>query len=218
VAPGPLQESLGQATHLAPGYDDVFDLGHPNRAATTSFTLGWLTHNEEWGADLWAHDASVGYVAQKASILAWHGGIPEGLAHDYIEIAVDMLIDHQHDPAIGDHLRGAALGRTWRIPGLLSKSYPDFDAAAVTDAERTLRKAMITYGAGLSLPSHYDDNAAAFGLAVHARSAYGIDLSFGHSKALLIEATNLVRDDHWPALDNTINQTRLGLWGWLAFH
>jgi len=218
IAPVPLQPGLGQATHLAPGYDDVFDLGQPDRAATVSFALGWLTHNEVWGADRWAHDSSDGYVAGKALALAWQGGIPEDLAHDYIEIALDLLIDHQHAPAIGDHLREAALGRTWRIPGLLADSYPGFDAGALTDAERTFRKAMIAYGVGLSLPSPYDDDAAAFGLAIHAQSAYDIDLSFGQSKALLIEATNLVRDDYWPALDNAINQTRLGLWGWLAFH
>ena len=35
VGPGPLQESLGQGTHLAPGFDDVFDLGRPRRAANT---------------------------------------------------------------------------------------------------------------------------------------------------------------------------------------
>jgi hypothetical protein len=218
VAPQPVQDPLAQATHREPGYDDVFDVGQPDRAALVAFSLGWLTHNEAWGADLFAHDPSVGYVVQKASALAWSAGIPEGLAHDYIEIAIDLLIDHECDPGIGEYLRRSAIARDWRIPGLLVSAYPAFDSAVLEDSERAFKRSAVAYGAGLALPSPWDEDVAALGLALHAQSAYGLNLSFAQSKALLIAAANLVRDDYFPALQSTTEQARLGLWAWLAAH
>jgi len=218
VAPASLQASLGQATHQAPGYDDVFDLGQPSQPATIAFALGWLTHNEVWGADFWAHNPADGYVVTKAAILAGATGVPDGLAHDTIEIAVDLLLDHQHDPGIGGYVSQAAALRDLRIPALLAKSYPGFDAAALTNAERTFKASTVAYGALLALRSPSDDNAAVLGLAVRAKSSYGLSLSLAQSKALLTAATNLVRYDYWPALQNTIEQTGLGLQAWLAAH
>lgn len=108
VAQPAITESLGHATHRAPGYDDVVQIGQPDRTALIAFSLGWLTHNEDpgeaWGADFWAHDESEGYVVEKASVLAASAGIPEGLAHDYVEAAIDLLIDHQRDASIGSYV------------------------------------------------------------------------------------------------------------------
>ncbi|MEM3004492.1 MAG: hypothetical protein QXK96_04265, partial [Candidatus Bathyarchaeia archaeon] len=70
-----------------------------------AFANGWLSHNEAWGADYYAHIENPlsnnscatsgmyqGYVAEKACILAKQTGIDEELAHYAVETAVDLLL------------------------------------------------------------------------------------------------------------------------------
>ena len=66
-----------------------------------AFAAGWLTHNEEWGADYYAHIAypanpNKGYVIEKAEALLEVPGLHPNLnlefAHYGIEVAIDCLL------------------------------------------------------------------------------------------------------------------------------
>lgn len=151
------------------------------------FAFGFATHNQRMGADRTAHlhgrTLKEGYVINKstwlapklrsdlqvilenagvpfASILA--GPVASGLAHPFIETAVDLLIKRNEDSSIGLEVLQAAQDRPSSIPDLLAASYAkdfahhmdltDEEAAdLITGAEADFQQLMIRYGEILSL-------------------------------------------------------------------
>jgi hypothetical protein len=99
-----------------------------------AFALGWLTHNEAWGADYYAHRVNPlgnntcvtqgyyqGYVIEKACLLAGRTGIDPEFAHYAVETAIDLLLRSNDDPQLGKKLLNANLFRSWVDRNLLAK-------------------------------------------------------------------------------------------------
>lgn len=133
-----------------------------NGLGLESFALGFVSHNERWGADYTAHikgrTTGDGYVVTQSGRLApkllprlqevfedmasdspfFHAAlVATGLAHPVIETAIDLLIKRNEDPSIGSALRQSALDRPASAPDLLAATYakPVARATGVTEGE-----------------------------------------------------------------------------------
>jgi hypothetical protein len=148
-----------------------------------AFAFGFASHNDDWGADLTAHrDARTmpgeGYVIAKVNELVpvlkpqlidilTAAGVPDaatiaddaapGLAENFVETAVDLLVKENEDPLIGYRLAIAAQLRDYRIPFRIYGAYAvdfadEFDiplleaATILLRAEKDCRDLMRTYG------------------------------------------------------------------------
>ena len=76
-------------------------------AAQRTFAKGWVTHNEMYAADHYAHGYPplylAGYITLRANLLAAAAQIAPDLAHMAIETAVDLRMQNAHP-----HLAGLA--------------------------------------------------------------------------------------------------------------
>jgi hypothetical protein len=222
VAREPLKSALFEATHEDPGYLEVPGLANPLSPIERAFAFGWLTHNQVWGADLYAHlldpllepPAPPGYVVERAIALRalGSGAISAQAAHDYIEAAVDLLLDQQ-PPNLGlpTLLRMAAYYRDPRIPRLLARAYGDVAGgpAKIIALESAFRSYAAGYARVLALPTGQDDALVAYALAAvegltPARSAAVL----AQAKALCLEPEHNYRD----ALLATIALVASGPW------
>ena len=113
-----------------------------------AFAFGFVSHNERWGADYIAHRKrrakQLSYVITKARLLDyqlkpqleailkdagiplafwWAAQISPELSHAIIEVAVDLLIKRNEDPAIGPEIFHSAKDRPPSIPDLLIAAY-----------------------------------------------------------------------------------------------
>jgi hypothetical protein len=198
----PLASALGTATHDDPGFCEPWDKARWWSPVQRAFAWGWLTHNEVWGADYYAHVGdplagtcpapAPGYVVERAAALSIQMGIPEDIAHNYVEVAIDLLLD-QEDPSLqlGQRLVSAAASRDWQVPVLLIRSYADVPGASrltVRALEGAHRAYLGIYGQGLALPTGPDDAAFAAGMA----ALYG--LTPANSAASLAAAKVLCQD------------------------
>jgi len=108
-------------------------------------------------------------VEERAALLAAAEGLDGGAAHNFVESAVDLLLDQEYpEYGLGGLLSRAASARSSRIPGLLANSYADVPGAnwlTIRTLESAFRAGMIVYGQTLALPSGADDAAVATGLA-----------------------------------------------------
>jgi hypothetical protein len=215
VAWEPLSDELGAATHFDPGYVEPWE-----RATTTAqraFAYGFLSHNNVWGADFWAHSASPfeagdGYVIDRAAA-ATALGVPPEAAHDYVEVAIDLLLDQEFpEYQLGNVISRAASSRSGQIPDLLVRCYRDVPGASgpmIRLLESTFRAGVITYGQSLALPTGADDAAMAAALSV----AHGVGPA---ESALYLEAAKLVCLDPWAdylsAIDATVALVADGPW------
>jgi hypothetical protein len=217
----PLQSTLSAATHNDPGYAEPWD--NSGSQIERTFAWGWLSHNQAWGADYYAHTGdpfagtwpapSPGYVVERAQALAASTGITEAVAHDYIEAATDLLLDQQYPnlnlPGI---LRSAAAQRSSQVPSLLVRSYADLPGASrltIRTLETTFRTGMLAYAEALALPTWQDDASFAAGLAVY----HG--LSPEKSTACLSAAKELCLSpeaDYREAIEATITLVAAGPW------
>lgn len=148
-----------------------------------AFAFGFVSHNDDWAADLTAHhDArtmpGIGYVIAKVNALVPAlkpqlvdllnaAGVPgaealadqlaPGLAENFVETAVDLLVRENEDPLIGYRLSIAAQLRDYRIPFRIFGAYaadfagefgiPLFEAAVILlRAEKEYRDLMRMYG------------------------------------------------------------------------
>lgn len=116
-----------------------------------AFAYGFVSHNEEWGADQTAHISAItnpgeGYVVTKKKILApllepkieaflTANSIPHtpelveklalAVADSSIEFAVDLLVSQNEDKRIGIEMLRAAKLRSPFVPILLSRAYAE---------------------------------------------------------------------------------------------
>jgi hypothetical protein len=215
----PLRSALGAATHDAPGCWEVWD--RAGTRAEKGFAWGWLSHNQVWGADYYAHlespltPGASGYVVERAAMLTAQG-LEAGAAHDFVEVAIDLLLDQEHpEYGVGRLVSKAASSRDSRIPSLLARSYADVPGAnwlTIRALESEFRAGMIVYGQTLALPTGSDDATFATGLA----AAHGLGLVeaaewLAAAKALCLDPAarydnaitstiGLVAAAPWPAL------------------
>lgn len=201
-ASGSLSSALGTATHEDPGFWEPWQRASMTSPVQQAFAWGWLTHNAAWGADYYAHTGdplagtwpapAPGYVVERAAALSSETGISEDVAHDYVEVAIDLLLDQQFPSLrVGNRLVAAAASRDRQVPRLLVRSYADVPGAnwlTVRSIESTYRASLMVYGQGVALPTGADDAAFAAGMA----GLYG--LTPQESAAALATAKALCQD------------------------
>lgn len=215
--------SLAAATHDDPAYLEPWLLAAPWSASQQVFAYGWLTHNQEWGSDYFAHrgDPFVGtwpapgpgYVVERASALAADEGIPVDVAHDCIEAAVDLLLDQQFPRLrLGGVLRQAASRRSASVPTLLADCYadvPGVNRLMIRALETEYRAGLSVYGAALSLPTGEDDAAFAAGIAaIHGLTPMKAATCLSAAKVLCQDSNAHYED----ALEATVVLVAEGPW------
>jgi hypothetical protein len=156
--------------------------------AAKSQAYGFISHNQDWGADFYAHNYSCpenypptqGYIEEKAKVLFYamyddleglglNNELGKELLRDVIEYAVDILILRQ-DPAIGQKVTFAALLRSPEFPLILNAAYAqDFSRAfhvshfkatkIIAASESQFRQTMAGYGQILALGKDGDEIA-----------------------------------------------------------
>ncbi len=139
---------------------------------------GWQTHNEEWGADFYAHvqypGHDEGYVIEKAqALMIVFPGLPEDLAHFAVEVAIDLLLVKNQEPFLGGKLLGAALLRSPEDLKLLAKTFVSDDNPSLetlAGGEANFRNLVIDYAKALTLPDP---------LRMEALGALGVQISGG---------------------------------------
>ncbi|HEX76458.1 MAG TPA: T9SS type A sorting domain-containing protein [Dehalococcoidia bacterium] len=179
-----------------------------------AFVFGGYSHSDAWGADYTAHydgrtTPGEGDVIAKAATLEPEliprvkgilvgSGVPDaeaqllaeelapGLAENFVETAVDLLIKRNEDPAIGLMILLSAQLRNFRIPFLLAQAYGAdfanaFDDLTIVEAsdiiivtEREFRELMKLYG-GIFLKEESE--------AIQLLAAQGATLAEAYLKA-----------------------------------
>lgn len=144
-----------------------------------ALAFGFVSHNDEWGADRTAHHRGItfgqneGYVIAKAQELAvflkpilLSQGIDlpdmviEEIAHSFVELGTDLLLK-RIEPHIGEKLVAAAMLRSPEFPLLLIKAYgddlADFAGISRQDAAKLLaatemgfRRMILAFGQALT--------------------------------------------------------------------
>jgi len=176
--------------------------------ATRSVAYGYISHNDDWGADYTAHHRGLTYglsdgyvIAKTADLMASSSllpllGLPDPVAreltHIMVETGVDVLIQTlNHD--IGQKIMAATQVRTDAFPQLLVQAYaPDLTGlyqgdpvALIYGAEALFRNQMWGYGYALTfapaqaVPMLADQFA---GLANAFLNSYGLNLPLTHDQ------------------------------------
>ena len=174
-----------------------------------AFAAGWVTHNEVWAADFYAHLANPcvpgavpGYVIAKSAVLS---GLPGAVRGDYIETAIDLLLKRNMDPNLGSRICRAARQRNPRIPGLLVAAYsPPLFRDTLTRAEAVFRDSAISYGNILMFRGSTDKYAAASMLAAETLTTTGRWVPWWVSLSYLERAMSACAPDFLPALRCTV--------------
>jgi hypothetical protein len=179
-------------------------------ASQRSFALGWMSHNEVWGADYVAHtafDQGPGYVTQKASLLAFQAGIDEEIAHYAVETAVDLLLKRSR-PLLAQRLLEAGLYRSWQDRTLLSWvlvwRHRQTDWGTLTSTELGFRYLVVGYALALTQPESQDIQALS-ALAVQLGDTwFGAPVDQGQVMEILEAAMDLCEEDYELALDAAV--------------
>lgn len=181
----------------------------------TAFASGWLTHNEVWGADYYAHieyppGNDKGYVIEKAATLSTQTGLNPEFAHYVIEVAIDLLLKNNDDQKLGEKLLLSNLLRSWEDRNLLVKVLvwkgKRTDWLTLATAELTFRNLVNRYAMALVLPSPYDKKALAELGAKLALEMYGIEASKEELLNILETAITLCEDDYKEVINFAIEQ------------
>ncbi len=179
-----------------------------------AFAKGWLTHNEDWAADHYAHFFYVNYkAAQLTYIYPEFEDYPE-FAHYIIEVAIDLLLKKQ-DPRLGEKLLKATLFRSWEDSLLMTKvlvwDKKVTQWITLVSAELTFRNLVARYAWALALSnSEYMYPLADLGVQL-AREMYGIQITQEYARGLLSTAIDLLcrndyngDDDYLDVIEKTI--------------
>lgn len=187
---------------------------HATNPQTGAFAAGWLTHNEEWGADYYAHvedpfGVRRGYVVRKAREL--HIEFPDlkqEFAHWVVEIAVDLLLKNNVDPTLGKKLMTATVFRSLSDQFLLSKvlitEEDRTEWITLASAETTFRMMLIRYARALILPNPDDEQAIVELGAQLAGEVYGIKVTPEKLLEILRFTMRLCEGDYEEVVTYTI--------------
>ena len=185
------------------------------------FAKGWATHNEVWGADYYAHicypapgSGTTGYVIGKAGLLLEEIPSPTGnpvldleIAHDLIEIAVDVLLK-QNDPKLGEKLLDATVSRSLEDRNLLARvfvweSKPRTDWLTLASTELTFRGILTEYAMALSLSTPQHMEPLAILSSQFGQRFYGVQIPPEKILGVLKIAVSLC-SDYKPVIDTVI--------------
>lgn len=184
------------------------------RFSQKAFALGWLTHNEEWGADHYAHieyplGGDKGYVIEKAELLSSQTGMDPEFAHYAIEAGIDLLLKND-DPKLGEKLLKANLLRSRQdrqlLVEVLVRKESRTDRLTLAGAELIFRNLVGQYAEALALSSPKDKEALAELGAQLALEMYGIEILPEEVLDLLNIAIGLCEQDYKTVIDYTIEQ------------
>ena len=205
-----------------------------DRKELKSFAIGFISHNEVWGADYIAnHEPD--YIGKKADQLITKileqnpdqfsrelkGTLQALIALDYehahdlcciaVEYSVDLLIKRKEDPEIGARLILAANLRDGDIPSLLATVYgrDQEESKTVINGEAQFRKIMLAYGNDLMQDEKSAIKSVAGMIADIAPQALCINLP---DKSKLVPlgieliggAMNICRSDYSQLLSTTV--------------
>ena len=211
-------------THYA--YIDLRDYAHglPQKA----FAKGWLTHNEDWGADFYAHRMNPrnnktcvtagdyqGYVIEKACLLSAQTGIynPD-FTHLVVEIAIDLLLRNNVDLNLGKKLLNANSSRSLVDRTLLATvlvgNEQRTDRVTLATTELSFRTVVDLYARALKLPSPYNEQALA-AIGSQLAELYGMELSEEEALDILEVAINLCKDDYKQVIEEVISAIKVEL-------
>ena len=181
--------------------------------AQKSFAKGWITHNEGWGADYFAHGTLAnnyedGYVTQKAGKLAATFDLIPEFAHFAIETAIDLRLKNEYDSTLGVKLFEANLLRSWLDRELLAKvlvfKYHETDWVTLISSELTFRDIVNQYAIALFLPEPLDKEAVIMLGVQLAEQQFGMTVDPDQLRTVLDAAIDLCDDYYenaiWPAI------------------
>lgn len=211
------------ALYASPEWETSFDDTHYNfidlrpspwSPVQKAFAKGWLTHNEDWAADYYAHGVYPtykGYVNIKAAQLtAFYPEFADHhvFAHYIIEAAIDLLLKKQ-DPRLGEKLLKAALFRSWEDSLLMTKVLVWDEKATqwitLVSAELTFRNLVARYAWALALSNSKHMNPLADLGVQLAWEMYGIRITQEKALEILGTAVYLCRqDDYLDVINDAI--------------
>jgi hypothetical protein len=189
--------------------------------ASEAFADGWLTHNEEWGADHSAHienpcePGEPGYVIGKAAdLVSMFPHLDPGLAHLVIEAGVDLLVKENQDPALGDKLVQAGRYRSRHDLCLLTRvlvlEEGRTDLLTLALADLAHRAFLIGYGTALALPRPLDRLAVAALFVALAREFYDTQIPLREMFLILRSSIDLCKDDYPNTITQAIEDIKAG--------
>jgi hypothetical protein len=182
-----------------------------------AFALGWLTHNEEWGADFHAHieTGPGGYVIRKAAMLT---PVPLEIGHVAVEVAVDIHLQTM-EPRLAEKVLDAVLSRSNEDLLILAKTLvfkeQRVDWATLAATESVFRGLVAQYADALSRSTTGDFSAMVdFGVAL-APWLFGTTIEEDDLRALLEAAIYVTAPDYREALEAAIADLEAGIPGTL---
>jgi hypothetical protein len=163
--------------------------------AQKAFAKGWITHNQLWGADWYAHIAyngNGGYVTVRAEVLSGETGLPEEFTHFAVEAAIDLLLQENKDRFLGEKLLLANLLRNREDQNLLIRVLvwreKKTDLLTLVSTELTFRGIEHEYAKALAGSNLGNiEPLVAFGVAM-AENLYGVPIDADDVRNLLIAA------------------------------
>ena len=183
------------------------------------FAVGWRSHGEICGADLYAHfidpftgnDGDAGYVTVMAAALqGLIPGLPEEVAHFAIETAVDLQMRNNVDHSLGQKVLRASLFRSWEDRNLLTRVLVlrdhRTDLLTLVTTELTFRTIVQRYAAALALPYPLNINAVAALGAELSQELFGQPATKEQLLVILQAAMEVCRTTYGPAVMQTIHR------------
>lgn len=186
------------------------------------FAVGWRSHGEICGADLYAHfvdpftgEKTGGYVARMSLVLMEvlkEAGVPvpEDVAHFAVETAVDLLMRNYVDHSLGQKVLRASLFRSWEDRNLLTRVLVlrdhRTDFVTLAAAELTFRTIIQRYGSALALPNPLNVDAIAALGAELSQELFGQPATKEQLLGILTAAMAVCGDTFGPAVMNTIHR------------
>jgi hypothetical protein len=210
-------ETAYQDTHQ--NYSDLtpFAYGVSQRL----FAVGWRSHGEVCGADLYAHfeDPGMGlpggYVPVMSGVLndflAANGlpSLPDDVAHFAIEAAVDLLMQNYVDRSLAQKIARASLFRSWEDRNLLTRVLVlrdrRTDFLTLATAELSFRAIVQRYAAALALPNPLNISAIASLGAELSQELFGQAATKEELLGILWAAMAVCKDTYGHAVMKTIH-------------
>jgi len=158
-----------------------------------SFARGWITHNEAYAADHFAHGYPplylAGYVTLRARLLATLSpvAIPDDVAHYAVETAVDILMQARH-PELAGELLAAVPQQPTVAQGLLKRAFVWWPFQRTTVQALYLSEAQFDAVAGLyaqALVAWSSDHRLMQGLGVEIARQSGVTVTAAEVELLL---------------------------------
>lgn len=180
------------------------------------FAIGWMSHNEAWGADWYAHieyESDIGYVIKKSyGLLQLLGQAPvypyENIAHSAIEFAIDILIQDSLYPNLGQKLFNAAKNRSGedvrRLFNILVAKSKVTDRETLYQSEMIFRNLILSYSSALMESSSFKLGPLAQLGSDLASALYGVYIEPTEVESILQIAIYLCENDFNNVLENTI--------------